>query len=235
MKVLTFFPPCRLHRNISTVLASRQFFTETASSANECLQSAKLKEYEGILIDTDPESYGDVLALVKLLRHEQPNAALFVFERRLDLDQRLQLFEAGADDCVRGSFVASEFALRLGVSIRLRQAASNVDVPKKELDVLRSGDLELDLMHRTVTRRGKQIDLRPKEFLLLQYLVQNVNRSVTRTMILENVWNSSFEGLTNIVDVYISSLRNKLNHGFPQKLIQTKRGVGYAFTSGVSV
>ena len=96
--------------------------------------------------------------------------------------------------------------------------------------VLRSGDLELDLIRRRAARLGKVIDLRPKEFLLLEYLVRNANRPVTRTMILEHVWNSSFEGLTNVVDVYISALRSKVDRDFPQKLIQTNRGIGYTFT-----
>jgi DNA-binding response OmpR family regulator len=120
-------------------------------------------------------------------------------------------------------------ALALGLSIRLRQAASDV-VAANAVNVLRSGDLELDLVRRTAARLGKVIDLRPKEFLLLEYLVRNVNRPVTRTMILEHVWNSSFEGLTNVVDVYISALRNKVDRDFPQKLIQTNRGIGYTFT-----
>jgi two-component system, OmpR family, response regulator len=98
------------------------------------------------------------------------------------------------------------------------------------VNVLRSGDLELDLVRRRVARLGKAIELRPKEFLLLEYLVRNVNRPVTRTMILEHVWNSSFEGLTNVVDVYISALRSKVDRDFPQKLIQTNRGIGYTFT-----
>jgi DNA-binding response OmpR family regulator len=79
---------------------------------------------------------------------------------------------------------------------------------------------------------GKAIDLRPKEFLLLEYLVRNANRPVTRTMILEHVWNSSFEGLTNVVDVYISALRSKVDRDFPQKLILTNRGIGYTLASG---
>jgi two-component system, OmpR family, response regulator len=86
------------------------------------------------------------------------------------------------------------------------------------------------LIRRKAARLGKDIDLRPKEFSLLEYLVRNVNRPVTRTMILEHVWNSSFEGLTNVVDVYISALRSKIDRDFPQKLIQTNRGVGYTFT-----
>jgi two-component system OmpR family response regulator len=140
----------------------------------------------------------------------------------------LLLFEAGVDDCVHEPFFASELAVRLGLSIRLRQAASAVMV-FNAVNVLRSGDLELDLVRRTAARLGKAIDLRPKEFLLLEYLVRNVNRPVTRTMILEHVWNSSFEGLTNVVDVYISALRSKVDRGFPQKLIQTNRGIGYTF------
>jgi DNA-binding response OmpR family regulator len=130
---------------------------------------------------------------------------------------------------VREPFFASELAVRLALSIRLRQAASD-GVASNAVNVLRSGDLELDLVRRTATRLGRTIDLRPKEFLLLEYLVRNVNRPVTRTMILEHVWNSSFEGLTNVVDVYISALRSKVDRDFPQKLIQTNRGIGYTFT-----
>jgi two-component system, OmpR family, response regulator len=226
MKVLTFLPHCTLQKRVSTALSTRQCVEVTAVSAKECLQFAKQTEYEAILVDTDPESYADVLILVKLLRQEQPNAAFFVLERHLDLDQRLRLFDAGVDDCVREPFFSAEFTMRLGVSVRLRQAASN----QAGVNVLRSGDLVLDLVRRTVSRQGNPIDLRPKEFLLLEYLVRNVNRSVTRTMILEHVWHSSFEGLTNVVDVYINSLRNKVDRDFPQKLIQTNRGVGYTLT-----
>jgi two-component system OmpR family response regulator len=154
---------------------------------------------------------------------------VFVFARYLDLEQRLGLFAAGADDCLREPFFASELAVRLGLSIRLRQAASDL-TSSSMVSRLRSGDLELDLIRRKAARLGKDIDLRPKEFSLLEYLVRNVNRPVTRTMILEHVWNSSFEGLTNVVDVYISALRSKIDRDFPQKLIQTNRGVGYTLT-----
>jgi two-component system OmpR family response regulator len=159
----------------------------------------------------------------------RPDASIFVVSHHLDLEQRLSLFEAGADDCVCGRFFASELAVRLGLSIRLRKAASDL-TSSNNVDVLRSGDLELDLVRRRVARQGKSIDLRPKEFLLLEYLVRNVNRPVSRTMILEHVWDSSFEGLTNVVDVYISALRSKVDRGFEPKLIQTNRGIGYTFT-----
>ena len=210
-------------------LSSAQFVVETVVSAKECLEFAQFAQYEAVLIDSDSLIFADALAMVRLLRQGNSDASLFVFARYLDLEQRLLLFEAGVDDCVREPFFASELVVRLGLSIRLRQAASDV-VASNAVNVLRSGDLELDLVRRTAARLGKAIDLRPKEFLLLEYLVRNVNRPVTRTMILEHVWNSSFEGLTNVVDVYISALRSKVDRDFPQKLIQTNRGIGYTFT-----
>jgi len=230
MKVLTFLPRCDLQRRVQMSLSSAQFVVETVVTARECQQFAQFAQYEGILVDSDSLIFGDVLALVRRLRKENSGASLFVFARYLDLEQRLRLFAAGADDCVREPFFASELAVRLGLSIRLRQAASDL-AASNTANVLRAGELELDLVRRRAVRSGKSIDLRPKEFLLLEYLVRNVNRPVTRTMILEHVWNSSFEGLTNVVDVYISALRSKVDRDYPQKLIQTNRGIGYTFTS----
>jgi two-component system, OmpR family, response regulator len=229
MKVLTFLPRSDLKRRVEKALSSAQFVVETVVSAKECLQFARFAQYEGVLVDSDSLIFEDIVLLVKLLRQENSDTALFVFARYLDLEQRLRLFEAGVDDCVREPFFASELTVRLGLSIRLRQAAGDA-VTSHTVNVLRSGDLELDLVRRRAVRLGKAIDLRPKEFLLLEYLVRNANRPVTRTMILEHVWNSSFEGLTNVVDVYISALRGKVDRDFPQKLIQTNRGIGYTFT-----
>jgi two-component system OmpR family response regulator len=230
MKVLTFLPRHDLLRRIEKALRSTQFLVETVATAKECLQFARFAQYEGILVDSDSLIFGDIVLLVKLLRQENSVAAIFVFSRYLDLEQRLQLFEAGVDDCVREPFFASELAVRLALNIRLRQAASDLAV-NNTVNTLRSGDLELDLVRRRAARLGKSIELRPKEFLLLEYLVRNANRPVTRTMILEHVWNSSFEGLTNVVDVYISALRGKVDRDFPQKMIQTNRGIGYTLTS----
>jgi two-component system OmpR family response regulator len=229
MKVLTFLPRFDLQRRVDKALSSAQFMVESVLSAQECLQFAQFAQYQGVLVDSDSLIFGDAVSLIRRLREENPASSIFVFARYLDLEQRLLLFEAGADDCVREPFFASELAVRLALSIRLRQAASAVS-SSNNVNVLRAGDLELDLVRRRAARLGKLIDLRPKEFLLLEYLVRNVNRPVTRTMILEHVWNSSFEGLTNVVDVYISALRSKVDRDFPQKLIQTNRGVGYTFT-----
>jgi two-component system, OmpR family, response regulator len=228
MKVLTFLPRFDLQRRVSKALASAQFVVESVSSVEECLRFAQIVHYQGLLVDSDSMRFSDVGSLVRRLRQENPASSIFVFARYLDLEQRLLLFDAGADDCVREPFFASELAVRLALSIRLRQAAADLAIANN-VNVLRAGDLELDLVKRRAARLGKSIDLRPKEFLLLEYLVRNVNRPVTRTMILEHVWNSSFEGLTNVVDVYISALRSKVDRDFPQKLIKTNRGVGYTF------
>jgi two-component system, OmpR family, response regulator len=229
MKVLIFTPRCDLQRRLTKALRARLFVVETAVSAKECLQFARVARYEGVLVDAEPLRFDDVRTLVQLLREINYDASLFVFARHFDLEQRLRLFEAGADDCVSEPFFASELAVRLGLSIRLHQAASNL-ASSNTVNSLHCGDLNLDLVRRRVARSGKAIDLRPKEFLLLEYLIRNVNRPVTRTMILEHVWNCSFEGLTNLIDVYISALRRKVDRDFPQKLIQTNRGIGYTFT-----
>jgi two-component system OmpR family response regulator len=231
MKVLVFLPQGTLQKRVEHALSGPEFVVEAVVSAKECVEFARLTRYEAILLNADPVILDDVLTLTKSLRRENSGASLFVFEHALDLNQRLSLFDAGADDCIHGPFCGAELAVRLGISVRLRQAASTMG-RSDEVNILRSGDLEIDLLRRKVIRMGKSIDLRPKEFLLLEYLLRNVNRPVTRTMILENVWKSSFEGLTNVVDVYISALRNKVDREFPRKLIQTNRGIGYTLTSG---
>jgi two-component system OmpR family response regulator len=224
LTVLSFVVRSDLHRRLEKALSAAQFVMDHVFSAKECLQAAHLSRYEGTLIDSDSLTLVDLLALVKLLRQANSDTSIFIVSRYLDLEKRLCLFEAGVDDCVGEPFFASELAVR---SMGLRGAAS---AASNRVNVLRSGDLELDLVRRRATRLGKAIDLRSKEFLLLEYLVRNANRPVTRTMILDKVWNSSFEGLTNVVDVYISALRRKIDRDFPQKLIQTNRGVGYTFT-----
>jgi two-component system, OmpR family, response regulator len=229
MIVLTLVARIDLHKRVERALSMAQFVMDDVASAKECLQVAQLSRREGVLIDSASLIFDDVLALVKLLRHENSDTSIFVLSRYLDLEQRLCLFEAGVDDCLCEPIFASEMAVRLGISMRLRQAASERGASSKT-DVLRSGDLEVDLVRRRASRSGKPIDLRTKEFLLLEYLVRNANRPVTRAMILEHVWNSSFEGLTSVVDVHISALRSKVDREFPHKLIQTNRGIGYTFT-----
>ena len=117
MTVLTFLARFDLHRRVEKALSS-QFVMDDVASAKECLQMARLAPYEGVLIDSDSLIFVNVLALVKLLRHESSDTSIFVFSRCLDLEQRLSLFEAGVDYCVCEPFFASEMAVRLGLSVR---------------------------------------------------------------------------------------------------------------------
>jgi two-component system, OmpR family, response regulator len=230
MNILVFLPQPNVRRRIQRALGLSQCVVETAASLKDCMELGQAKKFDGIVVDSDSLLFGDVLGLVAFLRNSNSEVALFVCARYFDLEQRMRLFEAGADDYVNEPFFASEMAIRLHHSIGLRRAASGASSTNK-VCVLRSGDLELDLLRRQAVRSGEVIKLRPKEFMLLEYLVRNENRPVTRTMILEHVWNSSFEGLTNVVDVYIGALRNKVDRNFSQKLIHTNRGVGYTFLS----
>jgi two-component system OmpR family response regulator len=226
MKVLALVSRSGLRGRIEVALKSTQFVVDSVNSAQQCIDYSRFTTYTGILLDSVSIGCAQCLELVKQLRREQPASAIFIFQQFLELEQRLYLFEAGADECIHDPFFASELAVRLGLLVRLRQAACNQATPN-EVNMLRAGDLELDLVRRQATRLGETIDLRPREFLLLEYLVRNANRPLTRTMIIEHVWNSAFEGFTNVVDVYISTLRSKMDRGFPKKLIRTTRGIGY--------
>ena len=131
----------------------------------------------------------------------------------------MEHFEAGADDYLTKPFAFAELLVR--VKALLRRG------PASRASVLRVGDLELDRLSQQVKRAGKKIDLTSKEYALLEYLAANAGRVLSRTMIIEHVWDQSFEGLTNIVDVYVRHLRGKVDDPHPRKLIRTVRGVGY--------
>jgi DNA-binding response OmpR family regulator len=161
MTVLTFLPRHDLRNRIGKALSSTEFAVEEAASANDCVGLAQAKEFEGIIFDSHSLIFGDVLALVTFLRQQHSKAALFVVVRYLDLHQRLSLFGSGVDDCVPEPFFASELAVRLALSIRLRQKAS--DLAASGVIVLRAGDLELNLVRRRATRLGKAICLGKKK------------------------------------------------------------------------
>jgi DNA-binding response OmpR family regulator len=210
----------QLQRSVETALISAHFHIHTAGSAKECAQLVRSEKFDGIVVECHSLPFEDVLCLMAFLRMENPRVAIGVIAQSLDLQQRLHLFAAGVDDLILAPFYTAELTVRLRRTIQLRQAAADF-AAAHEVSLLRCGDLEVDLVRRKAMRSGK----------LIEYLARNVNRPVTRTMILEHVWGSSFEGLTNVVDVYINSIRNKLDRAFPRKLIQTYRGIGYSLVS----
>ena len=160
--------------------------------------------------------------LLKRVRRSDQSTPILVLTARDATDEKVAHFEAGADDYLTKPFAVAELLVR--VKALLRRG------PVNRSSVLRVGDLELDRLSQRVKRAGKRIDLTAKEYALLEYLVANQARVFSRTMILEHVWDQSFEGVTNIVDVYVRHLRSKVDDPFPTKLIRTVRGVGYCIS-----
>jgi len=140
------------------------------------------------------------------------------------LDDRVKGLEGGADDYLVKPFAFSELLARVHAITRRNEM--------REATKLRLADLEMDLIRRTVTRGGKSIDLQPQEFRLLEFLLRNAGRVVTRTMLLEHVWDLHFDPRTNIVETHVSRLRSKIGRGFERELIHTQRGVGYVLRAG---
>ncbi len=160
--------------------------------------------------------------LLRRLRRQGSTAAVLVLTARDATGDKVENFEAGADDYLTKPFAFAELLVRVKALLRRP--------PANHTPVLRVADLELDRLTQRVRRAGKRIELTGKEYSLLEYLAAHAGRVLSRTMIVEHVWDESFEGLTNIVDVYVRHLRAKVDDPFPAKLIHTVRGVGYTLS-----
>lgn len=161
----------------------------------------------------------DGLSLCRKLRAEGNEARILVLTARDKVGDKVQGLNAGADDYLTKPFAFEELLARVRALLRKREAG-----PPTKLQV---ADLTMDLLAHKVLRAGREIELTAKEFALLEYLMRNVGIVVTRTMITEHVWDVNFDTFTNVIDVYMSYLRDKIDRAFPDKLIQTVRGRGY--------
>lgn len=162
----------------------------------------------------------DGLALVQALRAAEMTTPVLFLSALGQVDDRVKGLKAGGDDYLTKPFAFSELQARLEALAR-RRAAPSVQT------TLTVGDLHMDLIERRVTRAGKVIDLQPREFKLLEYLMRHAGQVVTRTMLLEGVWDYHFDPQTNVIDVHISRLRTKIDKGFEAPLLHTIRGAGY--------
>ncbi|HEV2320686.1 MAG TPA: response regulator transcription factor, partial [Verrucomicrobiae bacterium] len=164
--------------------------------------------------------------LLEKIRRKNRQIPILILTARDSMDDKVKNFEAGADDYLTKPFAFAELLVR--VKALLRRG------PVDRSSVLRVGDLEIDRLSQSVKRAGKKIELTAKEYSLLEYLASHPGRVFSRTMIIEHVWDQSFQGLTNIVDVYVRHLRSKVDDASSVKLLRTVRGVGYSLSDEVT-
>jgi DNA-binding response OmpR family regulator len=218
MRILIVEDEKKLNDILQRSLKSEGYTVDGVLTAEDGLEYAKAYHYDMVILDLQlPDGTGT--GLLKRLRESGHTMPALVLTARSDLDSKLENFQAGADDYVVKPVAMAELAIR--VQALLRRG------PALQENVLRAADLEINRLTRQVRRGGKRIELSPKEYSLLEYLFLHAGRVLSRTMIVEKIWDQSFEGLTNIVDVYIGHLRRKIDEGYEHKLIRTVRGLGY--------
>jgi two-component system, OmpR family, copper resistance phosphate regulon response regulator CusR len=218
MRILVVEDEKKVAEMIARGLKAEGYAVDVAYDGQQGWEMTEAYGYDLIILDLMlPNLNGtEVLSRVRRKNHEVP---ILILTARVTTDDKVQNFEAGADDYLTKPFAFAEFLVR--VKALLRRG------PVNRSSVLRVSDLEVDRQSQQVKRAGKKIELTAKEYALLEYLATNPGRVFTRTMIIEHVWDQSFEGLTNIVDVYVRHLRGKVDDPFPNKLIRTVRGMGY--------
>lgn len=218
MRILIVEDEKKLNDILQRSLKSEGYTVDGVLTAEDGLEYSKSYHYDLVIIDLQlPDGIGT--GLLKRLREGGQTMPVLVLTARSDLDSKVENFQAGADDYVVKPVAMAELSIR--VQALLRRGPALLE------NVLRAADLEVNRLTRQVKRDGRRIELSPKEYSLLEYLFLHAGRVLSRSMIVEKIWDQSFEGLTNIVDVYIGHLRRKIDEGHDQKLIRTVRGLGY--------
>lgn len=220
MRVLVVEDDKKIASFVGKGLKEAGFAVDHADNGADGLDRARHHSYDAAVIDVMLPKL-DGLSLIERLRTEKITTPVLILSAKRAVDDRVKGLQTGGDDYLTKPFSFSELLARVQALIR---RASLEPEPTR----LESGDLTLDLLKREVARAGRHLDLQPREFALLEYLMRNAGRVVSKTMIIEHVWGYDFDPLTNVVDVLVSRLRHKIDRDFEKKLIQTYRGVGYA-------
>jgi heavy metal response regulator len=218
MRLLLIEDEEKVSRFIVKGLTAERFAVDVASEGNRGLELALTYNYDLIILDLMLPGLSGTEVL-RLVRRQNERVPVLVLTARDAVADKVRHFEIGADDYLTKPFAFAELLVRVKALLR-RGAVSRVNV-------LRVADLEIDRLTQQVRRGGQRVELTGKEYALLEYLMTNAGRVLSRTMIIEHVWDQSFDGATNIVDVYVRHLRNKIDEPFERKLIRTVRGVGY--------
>lgn len=221
MHILVIEDDSELQRFIAKGLKESGHVVDVSGDGKDGLFLATTGDYDALVIDRMLPGI-DGLTIVRTLRGAENQTPVLILSALGEVDDRVNGLRAGGDDYLVKPFAFTELLARL--EALLRRASTD---GKQEVSKLESGDLCVDLLSRKVTRGGVDIALQAREFRLLEYLLRHKGQVVTRTMLLEKVWEYHFDPQTNVIDVHISRLRNKIDKGFDTPMIQTMRGAGY--------
>lgn len=219
MKVLLVEDDPRISSFVTKGLEEDGFSVAYASEGETGLHLLLTESFDAAIVDIMLPRL-DGLELIKRVRQEKKLTPILVLSAKDAVDDRIKGLEMGCDDYMVKPFAFSELLARLHALIRRSQSIA-------EPNSLSVGDLNLDMIRRKVYRAQKEIDLQPREFMLLEYLMRNAGRVVSKTMIMENVWDYSFDPQTNVVEARMCRLRDKIDRPYEDALIHTVRGVGY--------
>jgi two-component system OmpR family response regulator len=219
MRILLVEDDLKTASFISKGLKEAGFTVDHVADGESGLQMASVESYDAAIVDIMLPKM-DGLTLIETLRQEKINTPVIILSAKRAVDDRVKGLQRGGDDYLTKPFAFSELLARVQGLIRRN---SGVLEPTS----LTVSELSMDLLSREVAREGKEIDLQPREFALLEYLMRNQGKVVSKTMIMEHVWNYNFDPQTNVVEARICRLRDKVDKDFGKKLIHTIRGVGY--------
>ena len=219
MKILVIEDDEGIRSFVSKGLEEAGFTTDTASDGEDGFALLLTGSYDAAIVDIMLPGM-DGLTLIEKIRAKKKQTPIIILSAKRDVDDRILGFQKGGDDYLTKPFSFSELLVRIQALIRRSSTTP-------ETTILTCEDLLLSLVSHKVERAGQKIDLQPKEFALLEYLLRNTGRVLSKTLIMEKIWHYDFDPQTNIVDVLVSRLRSKIDKDFDKKLLHTIRGVGY--------
>ena len=223
MKLLLVEDNERVARFVKKGLTEAGHTVDHADNGRDGMYHAVSEPYDAIVMDRMLPGGIDGLGLIEALRQQGNRVPILILSALDGVDDRIRGLRAGGDDYLTKPFAFGELLARLDALLRRSQSQA-VET------VMSLGDLSVDMLSHRVTRAGKPVALQPREFKLLTYLLRHANQVVTRTMLLENVWDYHFDPQTNVIDVHISKLRQKIDAGFATPLLRTVRNAGYMLT-----
>ena len=220
MRILVVEDDKKIASFIVKGLEEAGFAVDRADNGENALQLARSASYDAVVMDVMLPRL-DGLGVIERMRQAKIHTPVLILSAKRSVDDRIRGLQMGGDDYLTKPFSFAELLAR--VQALIRRATHEIEPTR-----LVAGDVTLDLLTREVTRAGTKVELQPREFALLEYLMRHRGRVVSKTMIIEHVWGYGFDPMTNIVDVLVSRLRNKVDRDFHEKLIHTSRGIGYA-------